>query len=137
MTLNNPKKSDSNKKVNEKDKKGERKKGGKKKKWEGKVNNGGNEPPIILCQISKGNANSHSTKNCNKKKDFLAFLKEGHTKKQPFKHNRKEINSMVDKKVRKHLKHKFKKITSLTLRTKQTEIAADCPPPTTQARITG
>ena len=62
-----------------------KKKGGKKKKWEGKISHGGDEPPCILCQTFKVNANPHSTNKCNKRKDFLAFLKEGPPRKKPFK----------------------------------------------------
>ena len=109
MTPDNPKKSDSNKSGKEKDKKGEKKKGGKKKKWEGKISHGGDEPPCILCQLFKGNASSHSTNKCNKKCSFEAFLKEGPPKKKPFKQGRKEMNAMVEKEVRKHLKRKLKK----------------------------
>jgi hypothetical protein len=39
----------------------------------------------------------------------LAFLKEGGAKKKPFKNNRKEMNAMVEKEVKKHLKRKLKK----------------------------
>ena len=101
-----PKKSDSSK---EKEKKGEKKRG-KKKKWEkGKVSHGGDEPPCKWCKLTKGNASTHATSACNKKRAFEAFLKEGPPKKKQYKHSKKEMNAIVEKEVKRHLKRKLKK----------------------------
>ena len=69
----------------------------------------GDKPPCILCQLLKGNAGSHATKDYNKKRSFEAFLKDVPQKKKKYNHHKKEFNALVKKEVKKHLKRKLKK----------------------------
>ena len=86
--------------------KGGQKEGRKKRKWKNHEDkdDGGEDPPCLLCTLFKGNAKSHSTKQCNKFPKIQKLFQSGGPKKKFKRAEKHELNAIVEKQVKKYLK---------------------------------
>ena len=91
--------------------KGGQKEGRKKRKWKNHEDkdDGGEDPPCLLCTLFKGNAKSHSTKQCNKFPKMQKLFQSGGPRKKFKSADKHELNALVQKQVNKCLKKKKEK----------------------------